>query len=215
MQRDYDAIRKKLNYYWELKGKGEKGLTQQKAAKILGISQPAFSYYLSGRNPSAKKSMALNTDIIRKFAAMVGCKPSDIDSDLTDVNTVVSGLTKAWVPVKYALSGMESTMKSLAVNFPAVPKDCFAIEVDVENYDGLKKGQHIICDPASKVHEHDYVIVIKDNEVFYGLLRYLSAQWVVTYSLNGKTFNEPTDTGVVHYVMAIQNKMNDKSMPFK
>lgn len=201
-------IRKKLQYYWETKGKGERGLTQVKAADLLGISQPAFSFYLSGNNPSytAKKTkMVINTDFIRKFAAMVGVKPSDIDGDLLDMDTVVSGLTKKSIAVKYTLSGFKKSMERITVNFPIVPDGMFGVEIDMDNYAGVKKGQMLICDPNAKIHEFDEVFLKKGNDHFFGALRFLTNAWYVTFVWNGKTYNELVKNGEMTYVSAIQN----------
>jgi predicted transcriptional regulator len=201
-------IRQKIQYYWETKGKAERGLTQVKAAQLLGISQPAFSFYLSGNNPSyvAKKSkMVFNTDFIRKFADLVGVKPSDIDDSLLDIDTAMSGLVKKSISVKYTLSGFEKTMERIAVNFPIVPVGTFAVEIDMDNYAGLRKGQMLICDPDAKIHEHDEVFLRKGKEHYFGELRSLTNAWYVTFTWNGKTYNEPVDGGKLAYVMAVQN----------
>lgn len=215
--KDTDSIRKKLIYYWNLKGKGEKELTQIKAAKILDISQPAFSFYLTGKNPSSKTgNMAISTDFIRKFATMVGVKPSDIDPSLTDMDAVMTNLKKMYVPIKYLLSGYKSEMKQVVVHFPVAPKGTFAVDVDVDGYNGLKKGQLLICDPNAKCHDGDMVILVESsNNVFYGSLRYLAGQWVVTYSHDGKTHNRNVDAEAsLFFVMAVQNNNNVKGMVY-
>jgi hypothetical protein len=212
-----DIVREKLVYYWELKGKGEKALTQSKAAKILNISQPAFSFYLTGKNPSSKSGkMAISTDFIRKFATMVGVKPSDLDLTLTDMDTVLTNLKKMYVPIKYLLSGYSSDMKQAVVHFPVAPKGTFAVEVDVEGYNGLKKGQLLICDPNAKCHDDDMVVLVESaNNVYYGALRYLAGQWVVTYTHDGKTHNRNVNKeAILYFVMAIQNSLNTQGMVF-
>jgi predicted transcriptional regulator len=212
-----DKTREKLVYYWNLKGKDEKGLTQSKAAKMLDISQPAFSFYLTGKNPSSKTGkMAISTDFIRKFAAMVGVKPSDIDPTLQDMDTVLTNLKKMYVPIKYLLSGYSSDMKQAIVHFPIAPKGTFAVEVDVEGYNGLKKGQLLICDPNAKCHDNDMVVLVESaNNVYYGVLRYLAGQWVVTYTHDGKTHNRNANKdSSLYFVMAIQNGLNTQGMVF-
>jgi hypothetical protein len=215
--KDVGDIRKKLIFYWDLKGRGEKQLTQVKAAKILGISQPAFSFYLTGKNPSSKNgAMSISTDFIRKFATMVGVKPSDIDPSLTDMDVVLTNLKKMYVPIKYSLSGYEVPMKHAVIHFPLAPKGTFAVEVDVDNYNGLRKGQLLICDPEAKCHDNDMVVLSTGaTTAFYGTLRYLAGQWVVTYTHDGKTHNENvTDKMRLFFVMAVQNAANSSGLAF-
>ncbi|MFS1524477.1 LexA family transcriptional regulator [Microbulbifer sp. 2304DJ12-6] len=52
--------------------KGELGLNQEKAGATLGITQGAVGHYLNGR-------IALNTNIIIKFAKLLKVEPKDID----------------------------------------------------------------------------------------------------------------------------------------
>lgn len=70
------AHARQLNNIWRMK-KEPLGLTQVKAAKVLGIGQSAVSQYLTGR-------IALNTDMILAFAKILRCSPIEISPDLVE-----------------------------------------------------------------------------------------------------------------------------------
>ncbi|MFO1434179.1 MAG: helix-turn-helix domain-containing protein [Candidatus Competibacteraceae bacterium] len=58
------------------------GLTQKKAADMLGITQSAIGQYLHGIIP-------LNTDTVIKFARLLGVAPSEISPDTAEKFDVV------------------------------------------------------------------------------------------------------------------------------
>lgn len=65
------AVCANLNRIWKSKKK-ELGLSQQKAADILGVTQGAVSHQLAGRN-------AVHTDAVITWAEILQCEPSEID----------------------------------------------------------------------------------------------------------------------------------------
>ena len=216
MATDINYVRKQLNYYWTTKGKAEKSLTQVKAAKILNISQAAFSFYLSGKNPSKKTGeMNIGTDFIRAFAQMVGVKPSDINPDLKDMNTVISGLKSSWVYVRYGLSGVKIMSKTINVHFPEVPQSIFAVEVDVDAYSNLRRGQYLIVDPDIPAQENDPVLLKQKDEVYFGELLFNGGKWVVNSTVDGKIYNHEVKQGdKVFFVSAIQTQRRDNAMRY-
>lgn len=214
MTTNIETIRKQIKYYWVTKGKAEKGLTQVKAAKLLNISQAAFSYYLSGKNPSSKTgAMNIGTDFIRAFAAMVGVKPSDINPELKDVDTVISGLKSSWVSVRFKLSGAKELNRQINVYFPEVPKDVFGVEVDIAGHNLIKKGQFVVCDPGVKPQEDDMVFVKTDEGSYIGELSLNAEGWVVVYGLSGDNYTKVIpQTADVFFIMSIHNERRSNAV---
>lgn len=72
---DVEAARR-LGALWDARA-GRLGLTQEKMADRMDITQGAVSHYLRGR-------MALNYIAVMAFAKALDCDPSDIRSDLPE-----------------------------------------------------------------------------------------------------------------------------------
>lgn len=70
-----DAARR-LRQLWDTK-KAQLGLTQEGVAERLGITQSAVGQYLRGVIP-------LNTDMILKFARLLGCPAHEISPTMAD-----------------------------------------------------------------------------------------------------------------------------------
>jgi hypothetical protein len=209
-QIDTSEVRKRMNLLWEQKGKKELGLTQVKAAKILNISQAAFSFYLSGKNSSQKhKKMSVNTDFIRQFAAMLRISPSEIDPSLQDLDKVMSGLNSKSTPVLFSLSGMFYKGNFIRVNFPLVPTSTFAVEVDIDNYNGLIKGQYLLCDKKQRVHEDDLVFMRLNKKSYYGWLKFDGKEWFVIYYCNNQFNTQAVKKGKLFFVSGIHNPKRD------
>lgn len=89
-----------LKRIWDAK-KGELGLTQQKAADKLDVSQGAVLHWLQGRN-------ALTTQRVIEFAALLEVDPQDIDpSQIVTIGRSAAakgGLSKAQLRVLDLLS---------------------------------------------------------------------------------------------------------------
>jgi len=73
---DYKASHNLTNL-WNLYAPS-RSLTQNKAAKLLGISQPAISNYLNG-------VLKLNIAMVLHFALLLGVEPSTIDPRLSNL----------------------------------------------------------------------------------------------------------------------------------
>lgn len=77
----------RLKRLWNAR-KEDLGLTQVIAARTLQITQPSFSQYLNCVIP-------LNTDIILKFAKLLGVDPTEIDPALKNVTSTENTQLKA------------------------------------------------------------------------------------------------------------------------
>ncbi|HGJ5854910.1 MAG TPA: helix-turn-helix domain-containing protein [Arsenophonus nasoniae] len=76
---------KKLKQIWD-KNKKELGLTQDKAAELLGFStQATVSHYLTGK-------LALGVEAVLRFASLLKVRPEEIRPDMADLFSSIRNL---------------------------------------------------------------------------------------------------------------------------
>jgi transcriptional regulator with XRE-family HTH domain len=137
----------RLRKIWD-KNKTELGLTQVKAAKILGITQPALNQYLN-------TIMPLNTNIIFKFAALLKVHPIDIAPSMKNVTPLFALVNvhtaKRMIPILGSTSGRQTVHKkelSLDSALSTIPTLAGFIVDDNQYRDslGYPKGAVLLVD---------------------------------------------------------------------
>lgn len=84
--RAYRALRN----IWQKKA-GPLGLTQEKAAELMGMTQGGVSHYLNGRNP-------LGLEMVLKFANLLQVHPSEISAEMVEPITATLKVAEDSMP---------------------------------------------------------------------------------------------------------------------
>lgn len=141
-------VQKRVQSAWATHKQG-RGVSQVAAAKALGMNQSAFSQYIRGTIP-------LNTDFLRKFAALTDIDPVEFGLQSNDSGSVPSRPVK----VMATLSGREPKEKSQLVESILENNSCYFVEVDYNDY-SLPKGSLLLVNPEGTIREGDTVIYFK------------------------------------------------------
>lgn len=153
-----------LKNLWESR-KNDLELTQNSAAKQLGLSQPSFSQYLNAVIP-------LNTDIVLKFAQMLQVDPKQIDPNIIDISTLAKNAvnkTKV-VPFIGSISGKSivGAEPALAEGLSDLHQSYAAILADTHELNGvgLHKGSAIIIDlhPDSPTAGSNLILKVRGED---------------------------------------------------
>lgn len=153
--------RSKLKKVWE-DAKRDKGLTQTKAAKALGMRQATFSQYLNGIIP-------LNTNFVFNLAELLGVQPGDISKELGRYRSL-STESQREVRVLFSVSGRfggAQRMVPTALQYDKKQQeegedlDLFAVYIDEElNSPLIRKGAYLIVSARAKVQPSDLCWVL-------------------------------------------------------
>lgn len=152
----------RLKRVWDA-AKREKGLTQTKAAKALGIRQATFSQYLNGRIP-------LNTNFVFNLSELIGVQPGEISKELGRYQSL-SASSMREVRVLFSLSG---SLKGVKAMVPAALQykknqqlnadeflDLFAVYIDEELQSPLiRLGSYLIVSAGAKVQPSELCWVL-------------------------------------------------------
>lgn len=134
----------RLKRLWRNKH-AELNLDQAKAAKRLGITQSAISQYLNCK-------IALNTDMILKFAVLLKIQPTDINPELKQYPITYNH-------VKVTGSLMNTNNEGVSIQAPANSDTAYALLVDTHDYHPrVQFGNYLILDPALEPTLNDLVL---------------------------------------------------------
>ena len=152
----------RLKKVWDT-AKREKGLTQTKAAKALGIRQATFSQYLNGKIP-------LNTNFVFNLAELIGVQPGDISKELGRYRSLSASSVRE-VRVLFSLSGSLKGVKAMvpiALQYKKTHQrkadedlDLFAVYIDEELQSPLIRiGSYLIVSAGAKVQPSELCWVL-------------------------------------------------------
>ena len=202
LSQDQLRLKKRVFKLWTER-KRDLHLTQIKASQILDLSQPAFSMYMT-----SEERMPINTDFVRKFAAMLKMTPVDIDPSLEDMEGTDSGLKLRLLNVVSTLSGikMEKTISAAS----SLKAGAYGLDVDIE-YSNLVKGQTLVIDPHHRVHVDDRIVLEQENGFIFGTVTRVGANYYISYTLHGNPNNKQINAGdTYHYVDSIRQQPNTR-----
>lgn len=189
----------KLKKVWDT-AKREKGLTQTKAAKALGIRQATFSQYLNGRIP-------LNTNFVFNLAELIGVQPGEISKELGRYRSL-SASSMREVRVLFSVSGSLKGVKAMvptALQYKKTSQrkadedlDLFAVYIDEELQSPLIRiGSYLIVSAGAKVQPSElcWVLCAKSGRGFIMQLKNSDKDSVTLVDLrtgetNAKLFDE-------------------------
>ena len=167
----------RLNSLWQRKRKSL-DLTQVIISKKLGISQPAFSQYLSC-------SIVLNIDMILKISHLLKVHPSEIDPDLDTGFLLVESATRILkLPVLFSTSKkmgevmgtvvevefVESKKQAAPIYAVYVAEDVIVDRPNEKVGKGIfLEGSYLNISPTSKLKRGDVAwITLTNGERFIG-----------------------------------------------
>jgi SOS-response transcriptional repressor LexA len=137
------AKAKRLKMLWESR-KNDLELTQVKAAREMGITQPTFSQYINCVIP-------LNTDAILKFSDLLRVPPTEIDPSLKNVMTLkpVKHVRERHIPLIGSTSG-RGILKYASVKVTNIEDQGVFAGIVVDDTSliaaGVTKGSVIVVD---------------------------------------------------------------------
>lgn len=166
----------RLKKVWDT-AKREKGLTQTKAAKALGIRQATFSQYLNGKIP-------LNTNFVFSLAELIGVQPGEISKELGRYRSL-SASSMREVRVLFSVSGSLKGVKAMVPTALQYKKthqrkadedlDLFAVYIDEELQSPLIRiGAYVIVSAMAKVHPTELCWVLYAGSGKGGICQLLS-----------------------------------------
>lgn len=165
-------VLKRVQAAWQSLKEDSK-LSQTSAAKAMGMNQSAFSQYIRG-------SIPLNTDFLRKFAAL-----SDMELEDFGISNAISDTVPSKpIKVMATLSGRKPTEKSVLVNTILEASGCYFVEVDYSDHP-LERGTMLLVNPKGSITSGDNVIYFKgegERSVF-GKLELTEEGWELTERL--------------------------------
>jgi len=134
--------------------KSGQDLTQQNAAKQLGITQPMFSQMLHG-------TVAVNPMMVLSLASVIRCDLSLLVAGLDEYKILHAVVpTKSMeIPVSLTLTGKTVTGKTVNIMTLAI-SEAFAVEIDTNEYSPrYSVGEYAIIDPLAKWEKGNQVLV--------------------------------------------------------
>lgn len=147
-------------------------LSQTAAAKAMNMNQSAFSQYIRG-------SIPLNTDFLRKFAALTDVDLADFGVESSVSDTVPSKPVK----VMATLSGRKPTERSVLVDTILEASGCYFVEVDYSDHQ-LDKGTMLLVSPTGRITSGDTVVYFReDSPTVFGKLELTEEGWELTERL--------------------------------
>ena len=130
------------------------GLTQQKAADQIGVTQPMFSQMLNG-------AVSINPMMALSVAALLRCDIGVLCEGLEEYKLLLAmrPVTGSEIPVTLTLTGNNVTGKFINV-MTAPTAGAFAVEIDTHEYaPRYKNGEYAIVDPLAQWVTGDEVLV--------------------------------------------------------
>lgn len=148
-------------------------LSQTAAAKAMNMNQSAFSQYIRG-------SIPLNTDFLRKFAALTDLELEELGVITSSTDVVPSKPIK----VMATLSGRKPTERSVLVDTILEASGCYFVEVDYSDHQ-FEKGTMLLISPTGKISSGDSVIYFKEDgeRAVFGKLELTEEGWELTERL--------------------------------
>ncbi len=172
-------ISKRLKDLYE-KARRKDGIVQATLAEKLGITQGAVSQYLNAH-------VAMNQEIIFKFAEIFKTRPENIDPDLKTVGTLFTLDSVNFVPVFGTLSGKPAKLGATFSTLSPVPRGCYAIFCDIpaRDEDGnelYQAGDHLVCDPSAEISRGDLALLNTEHTLRVVQVARLTSSKVTTRS---------------------------------
>ncbi|WP_394241177.1 hypothetical protein [Vibrio astriarenae] len=162
--------------------KDKTGISQVKAAELLGMNQSAFSQYLRGTVP-------LNNNFISKFAILVKEEPSNFDESLSRMAFRTDSVLKSSeIEITYGISGVvHNPPKIIVLPSNYIQEDRIAVEIDVRNHQH-KYGSIMVAHRTVRPKEGDEVLVFNEDKTIkcIGELVREDSSWFVRYILLGR-----------------------------
>jgi predicted transcriptional regulator len=149
-----EMSRRITNVWRANKNKSGAGLTQQKAAVHLGVTQPMFSQMLHG-------TVSINPMMVLSVAALLRCDLRTLVGGLNEYKILhaVSPTTSVEIPVSFTLSGKPVTGKVTKIMTHTI-SEAFAVEIDTDEYaPRYSNGEYAIIDPLTKWEVGNQVLV--------------------------------------------------------
>jgi len=134
--------------------KSGQDLTQQNAAKQLGITQPMFSQMLHG-------TVAVNPMMVLSLASLIRCDLSLLVAGLDEYKILhaVTPTKSMEIPVSLTLTGRTVTGKTVNIMTLAI-SEAFAVEIDTDEYSPrYSVGEYAIIEPLAKWEKGNQVLV--------------------------------------------------------
>jgi transcriptional regulator with XRE-family HTH domain len=137
------AASRNLKRIWEEK-RDRLGLTQRKAAKIMGMAnQSAVSHYLNAQRP-------LTFSVTLKFARLLGIDPREIRADLDELRLETYGLINTRV-LQEARAIVKETLKNRGV----VVDDDTEANIVAHAYNRLVRRETVNGDIINVIIDHE------------------------------------------------------------
>ena len=172
--RHHTEIARNLKVIWERK-KHQLHLKQVDAAKQLEWTQPTLNQYLNGR-------IALNTEAVLKFAALLKVNPNEIDPNLVFIQ-------------QKRILHVINTGKT--VQLPASHADCTAFVLDNKYAPKLTTGDYAVLNPTTQLRvglrvlaydEHQHYVIGEIKGITNDTTTIIDRNTNNTLELNNKEF---------------------------